>query len=330
MSAYETQNYSLKLTSVEGDRLNHAKLAPESSGLHSEAIKHLAGPNAKHASGRSNDGHSSAGDSGKFMPTNGDYWVVRGDNLYKIAQRSLLAQGNEHPDGRSVFKEIDRIVELNLKYYPKLKDHRLEPGMILTVEDKTQSAKPGTEVRQTDAGNKGKAPNDKDGIEGKGKANNGVCTDQTWKFAEPGTVTTAQNCDLVFAGADSKVVVHPGGQAILQKGSSGFVFKGARATVMEGATVIDAGGAIEIQPGAKIISVDALSKQAQVQAQIQRDTQAQLERDAQAQVARDTQAQSTRSTQAQATRDAQGQVLRDSQGQAVTDSQGQGLSLIHI
>ncbi|HEY9732786.1 MAG TPA: hypothetical protein V6C89_12785 [Drouetiella sp.] len=299
MSAYETRNYSPKPASVEGDHLSHVKLASENSSLHSEAIRHLSGPNAKQSGAA--DSHISAADkrpgatdkhasdSGKFMPTNGDYWVVRGDNLYKIAQRSLLAHGNEHPDGRSIFKEIDRIVELNLKYYPKLKDHRLEPGMILTVEEKAQPGTSGTPAKPaTEA-----ITNSKD------RNNSGVCTDQTWKFAEPGTVTTAQKCDLVFAGADSKVVVHPGGQAILQKGSSGFVFKGARATVMEGATVIDAGGAIEIQPGAKIISVDALSKQAQAQAE--REAQAQAEREAQVQANRQAQVQAGKTLQQNST-----------------------------
>lgn len=267
MSAHhETPIYSQK--AVESDR-NSARTAAQSN-LHSEAVQHLSGPAAKRASEKHGSG------SEKFMPTNGDYWVVRGDNLYKIAQRSLLAQGKERPDGRSIFAEIDRIVELNLKYYPKLRDHRLEPGMILTVDDKKQpanaapatDARPSdtrkTEARQSDALKQDarlSGPTQTDAA----KANNDPnrpCTEQVWKFAEPGTVTTAQKCDLVFAGADSKVVVHPGGQALLQKGSSGFVFKGGRATVMEGATVIDAGGAIELQPGAKFVNIAALSRQA--------------------------------------------------------------------
>jgi len=258
MSAHhETQIYSSHSAAVEGDRISDAKHSAPHSGLHSEAINHLSGPGAKTVNDKGSD-------SGKFMPTNGDYWVVRGDNLYKIAQRSLVAQGKDHPDGRSVFAEIDRIVELNLKYYPKLKNHRLEPGMILTVEDKNQpaKAKPVTESTQPTAASKG---NDQ----------SGACAEQTWKFAEPGTITTAQKCDLVFAGADSKVVVHPGGQALLQRGSSGFVFKGGQATVMEGATVIDAGGDIGLQPGAKFIDMKELSKQAQAAAQAQADAEAQ-------------------------------------------------------
>ncbi|MBS2002958.1 MAG: hypothetical protein U0103_16210 [Candidatus Obscuribacterales bacterium] len=267
MSAHhETHIYSQK--AVESDR-NSAKTAAQSN-LHSEAVKHLSGPAAKHAS----DKHGSG--SEKFMPTNGDYWVVRGDNLYKIAQRSLLAQGKDRPDGRSIFAEIDRIVELNLKYYPKLRDHRLEPGMILTVDDKKQpaNAKPVTEATQPDArqsdsrqsdGRQSDARQSSKTQSDAATANNdpnSPCTEQVWKFAEPGTVTTAQKCDLVFAGADSKVVVHPGGQALLQKGASGFVFKGGQATVMEGATVIDAGGAIELKPGAKFVNIAALSRQA--------------------------------------------------------------------
>ena len=254
MSAHhETQIYSSNSAPVEGDRTSNAKHTAINSGLHSEAINHLSGPSAKSV-------HDRGSESGKLMGTNGDYWVIRGDNLYKIAQRSLMAQGKEHPDGRSVFAEIDRIVELNLKYYPKLQNHRLEPGMILTVENKNQpaKAKPGDESTQPNTASKG-------------EDQSGKCTDQIWKFAEPGTITTAQKCDLVFAGADSKVVVHPGGQALLQRGSSGFVFKGGEATVMEGATVIDAGGAIQMQPGAKFIDMKALSKQAQAAAQAQAD-----------------------------------------------------------
>lgn len=236
---------------LEGDA-SGARTETHNNHLHSEAIKHLSGPGHKHA------GEKQGNTSEKFMPTNGDYWVVRGDNLYKIAQRSLMAQGKDRPDGRSIFAEIDRIVELNLKHYPKLRDHRIEPGMILTVDDKKQqpaNAKSVSDTRQPDSTS---AKNDDP---------NAKCTEQTWKFAEPGTITSAQKCDLVFASADSKVIVHPGGQALLQKGSSGFVFKGGRATVMDGASVIDAGGAIEMQPGAKFINVNALSRQAQAQAE---------------------------------------------------------------
>ncbi|CAN5434784.1 hypothetical protein BH10CYA1_BH10CYA1_37260 [soil metagenome] len=258
MSAHhETQIYSPHSASVEGDRLSNAKHSAAHSGLHSEAINHLSGPKAKTVSDKGSD-------SEKFKVTNGDYWVVRGDNLYKIAQKSLVSQGKDHPDGRSIYAEIDRIVELNLKWYPKLKDHRLEPGMILSVEDKNQAAKakPVSEANQTATATKG---NDQ----------NGPCTDQTWKFAEPGTVTTAQKCDLVFAPADSKVVVHPGGQALLQRGSSGFVFKGGRATVEEGATVLDAGGAIELKTGARYVDMQELTKQAQMARQAQADALAQ-------------------------------------------------------
>lgn len=258
MSAHhETQIYSPHSASVEGDQISSAKHAAVHNGLHSEAINHLSGPKAKTVSDKGSE-------SEKLKVTNGDYWVVRGDNLYKIAQKSLVSQGKDHPDGRSIYAEIDRIVELNLKWYPKLKDHRLEPGMILTVEDKNQpaKAKPVAEAAQPTTAVKS---NDQ----------NGACTDQTWKFAEPGTITTAQKCDLVFAPADSKVVVHPGGQALLQRGSSGFVFKGGRATVEEGATVLDAGGAIELKTGAKYVDMQELTKQAQMARQAQADAAAQ-------------------------------------------------------
>ncbi len=260
MSAHhETQIYSPRSASVEGDRINSAKQSAAHNGLHSEAINHLAGPKAKTTTDKGSD-------SEKLKVTNGDYWVVRGDNLYKIAQKSLVSQGKDHPDGRSIYAEIDRIVELNLKWYPKLKDHRLEPGMILTVEDKNQpaKAKPVSEASQPAAAAKSNDPN-------------GACTDQTWKFAEPGTVTTAQKCDLVFAPADSKVVVHPGGQALLQRGSSGFIFKGGRATVEEGATVLDAGGSIELKTGARYVDMQELTKQAQAARQAQADAEAQAQ-----------------------------------------------------
>lgn len=266
MSAHhETQIYSPRSSAVEGDRINNAKHSATNSGLHSEAINHLSGPKAKTASDKGSD-------SEKLKVTNGDYWVVKGDNLYKIAQKSLVAQGKDRPDGRSIYAEIDRIVELNLKYYPKLKDHRLEPGMILTVEDKNQpaKAKPVSEAPRTAASSKS---NDQ----------NGPCTDQVWKFAEPGTVTTAQKCDLVFASADSKVVVHPGGQALLQRGSSGFIFKGGRATVEEGATVLDAGGTIELKTGAKYVDMQELTKQAQAARQAQADAEALAQAQAQKQ-----------------------------------------------
>ncbi|MBS1957549.1 MAG: hypothetical protein JST89_25405 [Cyanobacteria bacterium SZAS-4] len=257
MSAHhETQIYSPRSAAVEGDRINSTKHSASNNGLHSEAINHLSGPKAKTSTEKGSD-------SEKLKVTNGDYWVVRGDNLYKIAQKSLVAQGKDRPDGRSIYAEIDRIVELNLKYYPKLKDHRLEPGMILTVENKNQpaKAKPVSEASQPAAAAKSNDPNS-------------PCTDQTWKFAEPGTVTTAQKCDLVFAPADSKVVVHPGGQALLQRGSSGFIFKGGRATVEEGATVLDAGGTIELKTGARYVDMQELTKQAQMARQAQADAEA--------------------------------------------------------
>lgn len=274
MSAHhETQIYSPRSASVEGDRINSAKHSATHSGLHSEAISHLSGPKAKTANDKGSD-------SEKLKVTNGDYWVVRGDNLYKIAQKSLVAQGKDRPDGRSIYAEIDRIVELNLKWYPKLKDHRLEPGMILTVEDKNQpaKAKPGSEAKPVSEAAQPAAA-------AKSKDPNSPCTDQIWKFAEPGTITTAQKCDLVFAPADSKVVVHPGGQALLQKGSSGFIFKGGRATVEEGATVLDAGGLIELKTGARYVDMQELTKQAQAARQAQADAEARAQLQAQTQAA---------------------------------------------
>ena len=179
--------------------------------------------------------------SGLMKGLKGDrYTVASGDTLTAIAHRMLKLRG-ESRTARDIYEEVSRIVDLNTEKYPWLEKNpnNIRAGMVIQVWDKETGPDP-------------------------------TCRWKDWKEAEPGRINVALQCESIFAGKGTQVVVTPGARAVFTENSHGFVAPKGYARALSGShvmavggEVIDDGGALQVLHSEVKVRADSRSRAAE-------------------------------------------------------------------